>query len=109
MSIIFIYFWKRQKNPKKHQHLIPEWWSDYQLCLKLDLVAKEFGLRRDFEQRAKISTKLTKKGEKEIGEDHGLYQMRFLLDKPITSLTRSQFIQLVNWEQEKQLLKWPLV
>ena len=60
-------------------------------------------VRRDFEQRAKISTKLTKKGEKEIDEDHGLYQMRFLEDKPITSLTRSQFIQLVNGEQEKHI------
>ena len=60
-------------------------------------------VRRDFERMAKISTKLTKKGEKEIDEDHGLYQMRFLEDKPITSLIRSQFILLANGEAEKQI------
>ena len=60
-------------------------------------------VRRDFERLAKISTKLTKKGEKEIDEDHGLYQMRFLEDKPITTLRRSQFIQLINGENEKHI------
>ena len=50
-------------------------------------------VRKGFETNALISTKLTKKGEKFIDEDHALSQMRFLEDKPIKSLERSQFIQ----------------
>ena len=58
-------------------------------------------VRKDFEYRAQITTRLTKKGEKYIDEDHGLWGMRFLEDKPIQTLKRSQFIQLVNGEQDK--------
>ena len=46
-------------------------------------------VRREFQYQATISTKLTKKGEKFIEEDHGLYKMRFLEDKPISTLSRN--------------------
>ena len=52
-------------------------------------------VRRDFERLAKISTKLTKKGEKEIDEDHGLYHSPSMaiwttLTLTIQSVTRIQ-------------------
>ena len=69
-----------------------------QLACEPDIRKK---VRKEFENGALISTKLTKKGEKFIDEDHALSQMRFLEDKPIRTLERSQFIQLVQGEQEK--------
>ena len=70
----------------------------HQLACEPDIRKK---VRRDFETQAQITTTLTKKGEKYIDEEHALWGMRFLEDKPIKSLNRTQFIQLAQGEQEK--------
>ena len=70
----------------------------HQLACEPDIRKK---VRRDFENQATITTILTKKGEKYIDEEHALWGMRFLEDKPIKSLNRTQFIQLAQGEQEK--------
>ena len=50
---------------------------------------------------ATISTTLLKKGAKFIDEDNPLYPMRFLKDKPISSLKGIDFIVLSNGEADK--------
>ena len=50
---------------------------------------------------ATISTKLTKKGEKFIDEDNPLYPLRFLANKPISTLVGIQFITLANGDTDK--------
>jgi transcription elongation factor SPT6 len=47
-----------------------------------------------FYERATINVHPTKKGLKEIGEDHDVYTMKYLKDKPVRSLEYDQFLRL---------------
>ena len=50
--------------------------------------------REIFYDRATINVRPTKKGMKEIGEDHDIYTMKYLRNKPIRSLEYDQFLRL---------------
>lgn len=50
--------------------------------------------REVFYERATINVKPTKKGMKEIGEDHDIYSMKYLKDKPVRNLEYDQFLRL---------------
>jgi len=51
-------------------------------------------VREIFQERATISVRPTLKGVKEIGEDHEIYTMKYLKDKPIKEFVDEQFVQL---------------
>lgn len=51
-------------------------------------------VRQIFNERAKVNSKPTKKGMKEIDESHYCYQLKYLKDKPISSFVGDQFLHL---------------
>lgn len=51
-------------------------------------------VRKTVREQAKISVKCTKKGRKEIDENHPVWPYRYLKNKPITELTGPMFLQL---------------
>lgn len=58
-------------------------------------------VRESFHERARIDVIPTKKGIKEIDENHVLYSMKFLKDKLVRDLADDQFLRLVVGEQDK--------
>ncbi|XP_029678136.1 transcription elongation factor SPT6 isoform X2 [Formica exsecta] len=58
-------------------------------------------VREMYMERAKISVKPTKKGIKEIDENHPIYTMKYLKDKPVRDLVGVQFLNLVIAEEDK--------
>ncbi|KAK4008393.1 hypothetical protein OUZ56_013534 [Daphnia magna] len=60
-------------------------------------------VREAFFERARIDVIPTKQGLKEIDENHHLYPMKFLKDKPVRDLADDQFLRLVVAEQDKLL------
>ncbi|XP_012145851.2 transcription elongation factor SPT6 isoform X1 [Megachile rotundata] len=58
-------------------------------------------VREMYMERAKISVKPTKKGIKEIDENHPIYGMKYLKDKPVRDLVGDQFLNLVIAEEDK--------
>ena len=60
-------------------------------------------VREIFYERAKISVKSTKKGLKEIDENHACFTMKYLKDKPVCELVGEQFLKLHMAEDDKLL------
>ena len=60
-------------------------------------------VRESFFERARIDVIPTKQGLKEIDENHSLYPLKFLKDKPVRDLVDDQFLRLVVAEQDKLL------
>lgn len=60
-------------------------------------------VREAFFERARIDVVPTKQGLKEIDENHNLYPMKFLKDKPVRDVADDQFLRLVVAEQDKLL------
>ena len=58
-------------------------------------------VRDMYMERAKLSIRPTKKGLKEIDENHPVYSMKYLKDKPVRDLVGDQFLKLVIAEQDK--------
>ncbi|XP_051159276.1 transcription elongation factor SPT6-like isoform X2 [Leptopilina boulardi] len=58
-------------------------------------------IRDMYMERAKLSVRPTKKGIKEIDENHPVYSMKYLKDKPIRDFVGDQFLKLVIAEQDK--------
>ncbi|XP_014483387.1 PREDICTED: transcription elongation factor SPT6 isoform X1 [Dinoponera quadriceps] len=58
-------------------------------------------VREMYMERAKISITPTKKGVKEIDENHPIYAMKYLKDKPVRDLVGAQFLNLVIAEEDK--------
>ncbi|XP_014608543.1 PREDICTED: transcription elongation factor SPT6 isoform X1 [Polistes canadensis] len=58
-------------------------------------------VREMYMERAKISIKPTKKGIKEIDENHPIYSMKYLKDKPVRDLVGDQFLKLIIAETDK--------
>ncbi|XP_077258460.1 transcription elongation factor SPT6 isoform X1 [Temnothorax americanus] len=58
-------------------------------------------VREMYMERAKISVKPTKKGIKEIDENHPIYTMKYLKDKPVRDLVGVQFLNLMIAEEDK--------
>jgi transcription elongation factor SPT6 len=56
-------------------------------------------VRESLFERARIDVIPTKKGFMEIDENHPLYSLKFLKDKPLRDLVEDQFIQLVVAER----------
>ncbi|KOX79279.1 Transcription elongation factor SPT6 [Melipona quadrifasciata] len=61
-------------------------------------------VREMYMERAKISVKPTKKGIKEIDENHPVYGMKYLKDKPVRDLVGDQFLNLVIAEEDKLIV-----
>lgn len=57
-------------------------------------------VRQTYFERAKINIKPTKKGVKEIDENHPCYTMKYLKNKPLKDLVSDQFLRLVIAEDE---------
>ena len=51
-------------------------------------------IRDVFQEKATLSSKPTQKGIKEIGEDHELFTMKYLKDKPIKEIKDEEFLKL---------------
>ena len=51
-------------------------------------------------KRAKISVRPTKRGIKEIDENHPVYSMKYLKDKPVKDFVGDQFLKLVIAEKD---------
>ena len=51
-------------------------------------------IRDVFQEKATLSSKPTQKGVKEIGEDHELFTMKYLKDKPIKEIKDEEFLKL---------------
>ncbi|XP_065344159.1 transcription elongation factor SPT6 [Cloeon dipterum] len=60
-------------------------------------------IRQAYQERAKLTVRPTKKGMKEIDENHPCYSVKYLKDKPVTDLKGDMFLQLCMAEQEKLL------
>ncbi|XP_037068025.1 LOW QUALITY PROTEIN: transcription elongation factor SPT6-like, partial [Pollicipes pollicipes] len=61
-------------------------------------------VREMFYSSARISVKPTKKGMKEIDESHYAFTMKYMKDKPVSSLRDDQFLKLHMAEEEKLLV-----
>ncbi|RWS30565.1 Transcription elongation factor SPT6-like protein, partial [Leptotrombidium deliense] len=57
-------------------------------------------IRKEFFERAKMHVKPTKKGYKEIDENHPCYTYKYLKNKPVMELTGDQFLQLIIAQKE---------
>ncbi len=70
----------------------------HKLCWDIPLIHVPYfprsTTREIFYDRATINVRPTKKGMKEIGEDHDIYTMKYLRNKPIRSLEYDQFLRL---------------
>ncbi|EFX73571.1 hypothetical protein DAPPUDRAFT_10851, partial [Daphnia pulex] len=60
-------------------------------------------VRESFFERARIDVIPTEKGWKEIDENHNLYPIKFVKDKPVSDLVDDQFLRLWVAEQDKLL------
>ncbi|KAL1440168.1 hypothetical protein MTO96_009978 [Rhipicephalus appendiculatus] len=60
-------------------------------------------IRETFFERAKISISPSKKGLKEIDENHPCYPVKYLKNKPVRDLTGAQFLNMTQAENEKLL------
>lgn len=58
-------------------------------------------VRETYYERAKISVIPTKKGHKEIDENHPIYSMKYLKNKPVRDLAGDQFLRLCMAEDDK--------
>ena len=58
-------------------------------------------VRELFQEKAKISCRPTPKGVKEIGEDHEIYTMKYLGNKPVREFKHEQFLKLQAAAEEK--------
>ncbi|XP_043269768.1 transcription elongation factor SPT6 isoform X2 [Venturia canescens] len=58
-------------------------------------------VREMYMERAKISVRPTKKGIKEIDENHPIYSMKYLKDKPVRDLVGDQYLKLSMAEEDK--------
>ncbi|XP_015605093.1 transcription elongation factor SPT6 isoform X2 [Cephus cinctus] len=58
-------------------------------------------VREMYMERAKISVHPTKRGIKEIDENHPIYGMKYLKDKPVRDLDGDQFLKLSIAEEDK--------
>lgn len=54
-------------------------------------------------ERSKLEVVPTKKGIKEIDENHPIYGLKYLKDKPVRDLSNEQFLKLVMAEEEKNI------
>lgn len=61
-------------------------------------------VREIFYERAKISVRPTKKGIKEIDENHACYSMKYIKDKPVRDLAGDQYLKLQIAQDDKLLL-----
>lgn len=57
-------------------------------------------IRNVYFERAKIHVKATKKGVKEIDENHPCFTYKYLINKPVTDLYGEQFLNLVIAQKE---------
>ncbi|KAI8507404.1 Transcription elongation factor SPT6 [Branchiostoma belcheri] len=57
-------------------------------------------VRQTYFERAKVSTKPTKKGRKEVDEMHYGYTFKYLKNKPVKDLTGDQFLKMTIAEDE---------
>nr|CAD7567502.1 unnamed protein product [Timema californicum] len=60
-------------------------------------------VRETFFERAKVDVIPTKKGIKEIDENHPCYSMKYLKNKPVRDFVGDQFLKLVMAEEDKLL------
>lgn len=60
-------------------------------------------IRETFFERAKMDVKPTKKGIKEIDENHPCYSMKYVKGKPVRDLIGDQFLKLTIAEEDKLL------
>ena len=58
-------------------------------------------VREIFQEKAKVSCRPTEKGVKEIGEDHEIYTMKYLGNKPMREFRHEQFLKLQAAAEEK--------
>ncbi|XP_077995239.1 transcription elongation factor SPT6-like isoform X2 [Glandiceps talaboti] len=58
------------------------------------------GVRETYRERAKLSLKPTKKGLKEIDENHYCFAMKYLKHKPVKDLENEQYLKISLCEQE---------
>ncbi|KAK2711056.1 hypothetical protein QYM36_012282 [Artemia franciscana] len=58
-------------------------------------------VRKVFYERASINVAPTKDGIKAIDENHPLYALKYVKDKPIRTITDDQFLKLVSGETDK--------
>ena len=58
-------------------------------------------VREAFYERARVDVVPTKQGLKEIDENHTLFSLKFLKDKPVRDFSDDQFLRLVVGEQDK--------
>lgn len=58
-------------------------------------------VRESFFEKAKIDVKPTKKGVKEIDENHPCYSLKYLKGKPVRDLQADQFMKLVIAEEDR--------
>ncbi|XP_044574909.1 transcription elongation factor SPT6 isoform X1 [Cotesia glomerata] len=58
-------------------------------------------VREMYMERAKISIRPTKKGITDIDENHPIYTMKYLKDKPVRDLTGDQWLKLEIAEKDK--------
>lgn len=61
-------------------------------------------VREIYYERAKVSIRPTKKGMKEIDENHACYSIKYIKDKPVRELAGDQYLKLQIAQEDKLLL-----
>ena len=60
-------------------------------------------VREAFFERAKLTVRPTKRGQRDIDESHDVYALKFVTDKPVNSLFTDQWLRLEEAEKQKLL------
>lgn len=58
-------------------------------------------VRKMYKEKAKISVRPTKKGIKLIDENHPIWTMKYLKDKPVRDLVGDQYLKLSMAQEDK--------
>lgn len=60
-------------------------------------------VRAEYFQSASVNVTPTERGQKEIDENHPLYTMKYLIDKPVSDLSFAEYLRLQMAEDDKLL------
>ncbi len=63
-------------------------------------------LREQFKRKAMLSVKATKKGRKEIDENHIIYTEKYLKNKPITDLGKDEYLKLIQVRRNRSFYSY---
>lgn len=99
-----VLFPRINNNTKNNSCILLQVLKAAQLMVAIQLAREPLvreSVRKIYREKAKISVRPTKKGIKLIDENHDIFTMKYLKDKPIRDLKGDEFLKLHIAEDEK--------